>query len=70
MAHKNTCPTLAKIGDDEPIFVLRAQDELAARVVRFWATLAANHRVDEEKVAEAMRCSAEMERWPGRKKPD
>lgn len=34
--HDDSC--LAKAGDDEPIFVLRAQDELAPDIVDEWAT--------------------------------
>lgn len=36
MATKNHDPCLDKCGDDEPIFVLRAQDFTAPMAVRFW----------------------------------
>lgn len=53
---------LNKAAPDEPLFVLRAKDPLAARVVRFWATLA--HGVHEEtKIDEALAGANEIERW-------
>jgi hypothetical protein len=37
VATKNTDRCLQKVSDDEPIFVLRAQDRLAPALVRQWA---------------------------------
>ena len=51
--------------DDEPIFVLRASDPLAANLVRQWA----NRYLDEKnpttrkKAAEARACARAMELW-------
>jgi hypothetical protein len=64
---------LGKAADDEPVFVLRAQDELAPLVVAAWASMAADvgHRPD--KVTEAMKCADQMRLWQaanGIKKPD
>lgn len=70
MAYKSSCETLKKVGDDEPIFVLRAQDELAAQVVMFWAALARNRLVNHEKVLEAELCANKMREWKNKKVPD
>jgi hypothetical protein len=43
MATKLTDQCLAKVGDDEPIFVLRAQDRFAPTVVRVWIALVKCH---------------------------
>ena len=67
---------LGKAADDEPIFVLRAQDCFAAGMVDKWAihanvampsidTEGAGHKISEAKqIAEAMRA------WPKHKQPD
>jgi hypothetical protein len=60
----------AKAADDEPLFVLRAQDRLAPDVVREWARLAEAHACAPHKVAEARSLADAMERWPHRKLPD
>lgn len=73
MATKATCRTLAKVGDDEPIFVLRAQDRLAPHMVLDWAERARGVGVPEEKCAEAERCAKAMWAWArvhGAKFPD
>jgi hypothetical protein len=59
-----------KADPDEPIFVLRAQDALAARTVLFWAEEANKAGADSSKVAEARKCAAAMEKWPIHKLPD
>lgn len=59
-----------KADPDEPIFVLRAQDALAADTVRFWAAQAHLRGVDQAKVNEAHRCAELMEKWPIHKLPD
>jgi len=66
------CPTscLNKAADDEPIFVLRAHDELAPMVVRHWAMLAKASKVPHAKWSEAEHLAAKMEQWPNRKIPD
>jgi len=59
-----------RAAENEPLFVLRAQDKLAPIVVRMWAELAAFHGAGLEKVHEAKRLAFEMEQWPTRKLPD
>jgi hypothetical protein len=53
----------------EPLFVLRAQDVLAADVVRIWASLAESRGVPAEKVREAMQLAAAMKCWPVKQVP-
>ena len=62
---------IAKAADDEPVFVLRAQDKLAPDLVREWAHqaglfLGAQH----PKVIESLKLADLMEQWPTRKYPD
>jgi hypothetical protein len=70
MATKSTDTCLQKAAEDEPIFVLRAQDRLAPTIVRDWATLARDHGCAPAKVQEAFRLADQMEQWPTRKYPD
>jgi hypothetical protein len=70
MATVITCKTLPKIDPQEPIFVLRGQDVLAAKAVRDWASRALMAGCPPEKVREALKCAEEMEAWPNRKVPD
>ena len=55
---------------DEPIFVLRAQDRLAPFVVRLWAEHALRAEVNSAKVREARKCANDMGCWPNKKLPD
>lgn len=61
---------LAKLHPDEPYFVLRAQDDLAADMVFRWATQASLLGCDPDKVREAKDISEAMSKWPRRKNPD
>lgn len=57
-----------KAADDEPVFVLRANDPLAADVVEYWAFEAALANCHEpEKVAEAERLAVKMRAWRDKK---
>lgn len=71
MGFKNNDLCLDKVADDEPIFVLRAQDLTADRYVDEWATAAAARLgVNHLKVMEAFECARQMRSWPTRKLPD
>lgn len=64
---------LAKAKDDEPLFILRAQDALAPLLVRQWVERAVIAGVPEEKVHEALQLADRMEDWArenGKKVPD
>jgi len=61
---------IAAAHEDEPVFVLRAQDKLAPALVEAWARLASEHGCGIDKVQEALRCAAAMISWPSRKFPD
>lgn len=60
---------IPNIGDDEPIFVLRAQDKLAEAAIDMYRTLAATH---EAAVTTDMQMEIDHFRnWKGKKKlPD
>ena len=74
MGLKANDTTLAKIGENEPIFVLRAQDKWAPLIVRMWALLARiNLGPFHNKVLEAEALATKMETWGmrnGAKFPD
>lgn len=59
-----------KAADEEPLFILRAQDRLAEEAVRWWALYCEQMGVDEAKVAEARSAADAMSAWPNRKMPD
>lgn len=59
-----------KAAMDEPIFVLRAQDVLAAEIVRQWAQMAIMSGTRTAKIDEALALADAMEAWPMRKIPD
>lgn len=61
---------LGKAKDDEPVFILRAQDALAADLVKIWAMRAESHGCSAEKVAEARALADAMAAWTPRKYPD
>lgn len=56
------------IPDDEPVFILRAQDKTASAVVRFWAALNVNG--DPIAVQMAQDHADKMDRWPKKKTAD
>lgn len=71
MGYKNTDACLAKVADDEPIFVLRAQDATAHWYVELWAERAAFRLGnDHPKILEARKCAEAMRAWPKHKLPD
>ena len=58
-----------KIPDDEPVFVLRAQDALAPDLVEVWAIRAGSAGCNHDKVLAAHACADEMRRWPITRNP-
>jgi hypothetical protein len=58
-----------KIATDEPVFLLRAQDSLAAETVRHWARLA-ELSGQRELAAMAREHADKMSAWPKHKTPD
>ncbi len=62
--------TLSRAAEDEPVFVLRAQDELAPALLRLWSELALMHGLPIEKADDVLELADEMEHWPVRKWPD
>jgi hypothetical protein len=58
-----------KAADDEILFILRAQDQLAGPLVERWADQA-RYKAPKEKISQAYAIAAAMKRWPGRKMPD
>ena len=59
---------LNKPAADEPIFVLRAKDALAAMTVRHWATMAEGEH-EADKLDEARKLADAMDDWRMRNVP-
>lgn len=71
MRHPLAQATLDKVGPDEPIFVLRAQDALADTVVDFWADIMQQKSsADHPKVVAARQIAQDMRAHQPRKLPD
>lgn len=61
---------IRRIPDAEPVFILRAQDELAAALVDEWCQRADAAGVRSGKIAEARAIAEDMRAWPYKKRPD
>ena len=61
--------SIPKIADNEPVFILRAQDSLAIPAIEMYRALAASHG---REIADSVRKEIEnFQQWPGNKKlPD
>jgi len=68
MATKMASTTLQKAGDDEEIFVLRAQDVSSPKLVMLW--IADNLHASDEKLRDAFECALRMRKHPTRKAAD
>jgi hypothetical protein len=58
------------IPEDEPVFLIRAQDEFGADAVLSWAFQAERHGGDRKLVLRARQQAMRMHAWPRHKKPD
>ncbi|KKN72258.1 hypothetical protein LCGC14_0412090 [marine sediment metagenome] len=58
------------IPEDEPVFLLRGQDEFAWRAVFFYAQTAKSKGGDPEIVKNALEQSNRMRHWSPQKSPD
>ncbi len=52
--------TVAKVKDDEPVFVLRGQDKLSRITVAYWIALAQQNGVSQDKIDRAQRHLADI----------
>jgi len=62
-----------KIPEDEPVFLIRAQDVNAPEIVRYWAELAENYGAEDNILTAARAHSERMVEWQrqhGMKIPD
>ena len=57
------CGPLGRVALDEPVFILRAQDILAPRVVVRWAHLAEQAGTAQDKVRGALEVAKQMADW-------
>jgi hypothetical protein len=61
---------LGKAHPDEPVFVLRAQDNHAADLVEKWCIwVASSDDIDQHKLQEAREIADAMRRWPIHRNP-
>lgn len=73
MSTKHTSKCLQKAADDEPIFVLRAQDKTAATLIRIWVAINndTNPFISADKLKSALQVADEMEQYNCKRKfPD
>ena len=63
MGYKNDDRCLDNVADDEPIFVLRANDELAPDVILYWVHLSMERELHRDKLDEARRWAKVMADW-------
>lgn len=71
--HKNDAMLYIElnIADDEPVFILRAQDLIAPYCVNEWARVYEGMGGNAPKVAEAQAVAEQMVQWTGKRKfPD
>ena len=60
--------SIPKVGADEPVFVLRAQDKLAGTAIEMYRALAASHG---RPLADSLEKEIEaFTKWPTKKMPD
>ena len=61
--------SIPKVGEDEPVFILRAQDRLAEGMIQIYKVIASFH--DSPLVKELDREIERFRKWTGRRKmPD
>lgn len=58
------------LATDEPIFILRATDPIAAELVQLWEVRARAANVDHDKCLDARHVYEQFLEWPKRKLPD
>jgi len=68
ITNKSSCFNKAQA--EEPIFILRAQDQFAAQLVRLWAKTLRDNAGPEDKVISALTLANDMDQWPVKKIPD
>ncbi len=62
---------LTPIAEDEPVFILRAQDKHAAKAVRYYAALLqGDEKVGERMIQACFKWAEKMRDWPNQKSPD
>jgi flavorubredoxin len=60
--------SIPKVGADEPVFILRAQDKLAQAAIEMYQSLAASHG---RPLANSLQKEIEaFKKWPTKKMPD
>lgn len=60
---------IGKVGDEEPVFIIRAQDRLAVSAIRMYQALAESH--DLPLAGDIDRVMDDFRKWSGKRKiPD
>lgn len=68
LSRSDSC--LNKAAADEPVFVLRAKDPMAAMTIRHWVTMSSNGVQEAAKLEEAMKAADGMDAWRSRNVPE
>lgn len=58
------------IPENEPVFLIRAQDKFGAALVRLWADINAAHGGDPDLIRMALAHADKMQKWPVKKTAD
>jgi hypothetical protein len=69
MGYKSTDYCIQKAGEDEMLFVLRAQDITSPAIVLEWMKINFGN-LSEDKLREAFECALEMRKFKNKKLPD
>jgi len=70
MIARDAIALLTQFPPEEPVFILRGRDPLAAQTVYDWAARAERHNVNSAKVHGALEAGSAMLHWPTKKMPD
>ncbi len=68
LSRSDSC--LNKAAADEPVFVLRAKDPMAAMTIRHWVTMSGAGAHESTKLTEALKAADEMDAWRSRNVPE
>lgn len=60
---RNNAGCIGRTAGDEPVFLICARDPLGGPIVRNWASGAIAHRVNPDKIADALRIASAMDAW-------
>jgi len=63
MTKQQVIDLLARVNEDEPVFLLQAEDKLAVDLIELWAIRARKLHYPDCKIADGFKTATEMLRW-------